>query len=153
MNDAANDIPAIGLNGRLTENGHEGLHQVYFADTDFSGVVYHARYLEFLERGRSDYLRILGIHHDALIAGSQGEALVWVVRKMAIEFKGSAKIDDVLSVKTRVHSVSGARIQMHQDIWCHERLLITAEVEAALISPEGKPRRFPKAWLPLFQRS
>lgn len=140
-----------GLNGTLVDGGHEGQHQVYFADTDFSGVVYHARYLEFLERGRSDFLRLLGIHHDELIAGTMGEALVWVVRRMEIDFKQPAKIDDVLIVKTRVASVSGARIYMAQEIWREDTLLIAAQVEAALISPEGKPKRFPKAWLPLFK--
>ena len=139
------------LNGKLTGTGHEGQHQVYFADTDFSGVVYHARYLEFLERGRSDYLRLIGIHHDELAAGAMGEALVWVVRRMEVDFKQPAKIDDVLLVKTSVAKVSGARIYMAQEIWRNETLLIGAQVEAALISTEGKPRRFPKEWLPLFK--
>ena len=139
------------LNGKLTITGHEGQHQVYFADTDFSGVVYHARYLEFLERGRSDYLRLIGIHHDELAADAKGEALVWVVRRMEIDFKQPAKIDDVLLVKTSVAKVSGARIYMAQEIWRDETLLIGAQVEAALISTEGKPRRFPKEWLPLFK--
>jgi len=80
-----------------------------------------------------------------------GEALVWVVRRMEIDFKQPAKIDDVLVVKTSVAKVSGARIYMAQEIWRSDDLLIAAKVEAALISLEGKPRRFPKEWLPLFK--
>lgn len=138
------------MNGKLVEDGHIGLHQVYFADTDYSGVVYHARYLEFLERGRSDYLRLLGIHHHELAAGKHGEILVWVVRRMEIDFKQSARIDDVLEVRTKVERVAGARIYMGQEIWRDDAHLIDARVEAALITGAGKPRRFPKPWVALF---
>lgn len=138
------------INGQLVAEGHVGQHQVYFADTDYSGVVYHARYLEFLERGRSDYLRLLGIHHHELAAGKHGDVLVWVVRRMEIDFKQSARIDDVLDVRTKVERVAGARIYMGQEIWRGETQLIGAQVEAALITGAGKPKRFPKDWVALF---
>lgn len=141
---------ADALAGRLTASGHELQARVYYADTDFSGAVYHARYLEFLERGRSDYLRLIGVHHTDLEAGSTGETLYWVVRRMEIDFRAAARIDDVLTVLTRVAEVGKARIRMAQEIRRGDTLLITAAVEAALINAEGKPRRFPKEWAALF---
>ena len=141
---------ADALAGRLTASGHELQARVYYADTDFSGAVYHARYLEFLERGRSDYLRLIGVHHTDLEAGSTGETLYWVVRRMEIDFRAAARIDDVLTVFTRVAEVGKARIRMAQEIRRGDALLITASVEAALINAEGKPRRFPGEWAALF---
>ncbi|WP_193175007.1 tol-pal system-associated acyl-CoA thioesterase [Oricola nitratireducens] len=141
---------ADALAGRLTASGHELQARVYYADTDFSGAVYHARYLEFLERGRSDYLRLIGVHHTDLEAGSTGETLYWVVRRMEIDFRAAARIDDVLTVLTRVAEVGKARIRMAQEIRRGDALLITAAVEAALINAEGKPRRFPTEWAALF---
>lgn len=139
-----------GLSGELTTFGHRLMARVYYADTDFSGVVYHARYLEFLERGRSDFLRLAGVHHTELAEGKHGEKLVWVVRRMEIDFKASAKIDDILTIDTRTESVSGARIFMAQQIRRGDEVLIAARVEAAIISESGRPRRFPKEWIDVF---
>ena len=124
-----NDIPA-GLSGELTPFGHRLHARVYYADTDFSGVVYHARYLEFFERGRSDFLRLAGVHHTELADGKHGEKLVWVVK--------------------RTESVSGARIFMAQQLKRGDELLVEARVEAAIISENGRPRRFPKEWVTAF---
>jgi acyl-CoA thioester hydrolase len=138
------------ISGEIVDGGHRLMARVYFADTDYSGVVYHARYLEFLERGRSDFLRLTGVHHTELEAGAYGEKLVWVVRRMEIDFRSPAKIDDLLTVDTRVAEVSGARIRMVQRIRRGETVLIDAQVEAALLNGEGKPRRFPKDWIGRF---
>ena len=143
------DLPA-GLAGELTDSGHRLKALVYYADTDFSGVVYHARYLEFLERGRSDFLRLAGVHHTELADGVHGDKLVWVVRRMEIEFRAPARIDDVLTIDTRTQSVSGARIFMAQEIRRGDDLLIEAKIEAAIISETGRPRRFPKEWAAAF---
>lgn len=139
-----------GLSGELTTFGHRLMARVYYADTDFSGVVYHARYLEFLERGRSDFLRLAGVHHTELAEGKHGEKLVWVVRRMEIDFKAPAKIDDILTIDTRTESLSGARIFMAQQIRRGDEVLIEARVEAAIISESGRPRRFPKEWIDVF---
>ncbi|SDO77391.1 tol-pal system-associated acyl-CoA thioesterase [Phyllobacterium sp. OV277] len=145
-------VPSIGgLAGELTPFGHRLLARVYYADTDFSGIVYHGRYLEFLERGRTDYLRLLGVHHSELADGKHGESIVWVVRRMEIDFKGAARIDDVLTVETRTAEISGARVKMAQAIKRGDDLLISATVEAALINNAGRPRRFPAEWIKLFQ--
>jgi len=139
------------LSGRLTDTGHELQARVYYADTDFSGAVYHARYLEFLERGRSDFLRLLGVHHTELQAGHMGETIFWVVRRMEIDFRAAARIDDVLTIATRTAEIGKARIRMAQEIRRGDTLLIAAAVEAALINAEGKPRRFPAQWAELFR--
>ena len=144
------DELSAGLSGELTDFGHRLKARVYYADTDFSGVVYHARYLEFLERGRSDFLRLAGVHHTELADGKHGEKLVWVVRRMEIDFRAPARIDDVLTIDTRTESVSGARIFMAQQIRRGENVLIEARVEAAIISESGRPRRFPKEWVEAF---
>lgn len=139
-----------GLSGELTDFGHRLTARVYFADTDFSGVVYHARYLEFFERGRSDYLRLAGVHHNELIDGKHGEKLVWVVKRMEIDFRAAARIDDVLTIDTRTADISGARIVMRQQIRRDDTLLVEARVEAAIIGESGRPRRFPKEWAEVF---
>ncbi|PWK63565.1 tol-pal system-associated acyl-CoA thioesterase [Aminobacter sp. AP02] len=144
------DVLAAGLAGGLTPFGHRLMARVYYADTDFSGVVYHARYLEFFERGRSDFLRLAGVHHTELADGKHGEKIVWVVRRMEIDFRGSAKIDDVLTIETRTVEISGARITMAQQLKRGEDVLVEARVEAAIIGENGRPRRFPKDWIDAF---
>lgn len=142
--------PVAPVAGELTETGHRLVARVYFADTDFTGVVYHARYLEFFERGRSDFLRLAGVHHNELAEGKHGEILAWVVKRMEIDFRQSARIDDILTVETVTADVSGARIFMEQKIMRGEDVLVTARVEAAIIAGNGRPRRFPKEWIPAF---
>ena len=139
-----------GLSGELTPSGHRLMARVYYADTDFSGVVYHARYLEFFERGRSDFLRLAGVHHTELAGGKHGERIVWVVRRMEIDFRGSARIDDILTVETRAEEISGARIFMAQQLKRGEEVLVEAKVEAAIIGENGRPRRFPREWIAAF---
>lgn len=144
---------AAGLSGALTDGGHRLLARVYYADTDFSGVVYHARYLEFLERGRSDYLRLTGVHHLELLAGSRGEPIVWVVRRMEIDFASPARMDDILTIDTRTDRIAGARIFMAQRISRRGELLVNAMVEAAIVGANGRPRRFPREWAEAFMPS
>jgi len=142
--------PSVPLAGELTDFGHRLVARVYFADTDFTGVVYHARYLEFLERGRSDFLRLTGVHHTELEAGKHGERLAWVVRRMEIDFRAPARVDDILTVETRTEKVSGARIFMAQKLLRDGELLVEARVEAAIIDEGGRPRRFPREWAAAF---
>jgi acyl-CoA thioester hydrolase len=139
-----------GISGAITPAGHRLKTRVYYADTDFSGVVYHARYLEFLERGRSDFLRLSGVHHTELMDGKHGERIVWVVRRMEIDFHSPARIDDILTVETRAEKISGARIFMAQRLMRDDELLVAAKVEAAIIGELGRPKRFPKEWIAAF---
>lgn len=148
--DGESAVLLAGISGTLTKTGHRLMARVYYADTDFSGVVYHARYLEFLERGRSDYLRLAGVHHTELIEGKHGERIVWVVRRMEIDFRSPARIDDILTVETHTADISGARILMAQQLKRGEEVLVEAKVEAAIIGENGRPRRFPKEWIAAF---
>ena len=138
------------IDGTVTDGLHHQQIRVYYEDTDFSGVVYHARYLEFLERGRSDYLRLAGVHHTELIEGKHGERIVWVVRRMEIDFVAPARIDDIVTVDTRTERISGARIFMAQELTRGGEVLVRARVEAAIVGEGGRPRRFPKEWIAAF---
>ncbi len=115
--------------------------RIYYEDTDFSGVVYHAAYLKFFERGRTEALRETGVHHSELLG--REEPLAFTVRKMTTEWLVPAKIDDMLEVRTRFVEAKGARMTLSQEIWREETLLARAEVEAACMSLEGRPRRLP----------
>jgi acyl-CoA thioester hydrolase len=136
------------LSGRLTDAGHELIQRVYFEDTDFSGRVYHARYLHFMERGRSDFLRLLGIHHREL--AKQG--LAFAVRRMEIDFLKAASIDDVLTVRTALLSLGGARIVLSQEVGRGEELLVSAKVTVALAGSRGQAKRLPTSILEAFRR-
>lgn len=113
--------------------------RIYYEDTDFSGNVYHAAYLKFFERGRTEFLRELGVHHAELAA----QGVAFAVRSMAIEFDGAAHIDDLLSVSTSVARVSGARLVLEQTIARGESVLTRATVVVAAIKTTGGPARLP----------
>jgi acyl-CoA thioester hydrolase len=138
------------LAGRLIEDEAGRRHvlpvRVYFEDTDFSGLVYHASYLRWCERGRSDFLRLLGNDHQALFAGGQGrEPAAFVVRRMALEYLRPARIDEVLEITTRAKKTTAATLTLDQRISRDGRDLFTAEVMVVLISASGKPLRLTAA--------
>ena len=135
--------PLDALSGQLTPEGHILPVRIYFEDTDFSGVVYHARYLHFFERGRSDFLRLKGVHHNELQEGLYGEPLFFVVKGMVLDFIKPAKIDDVVHVTTQVESIKGVRVLMKQVIEKENQLIATADVSVVLINENGRPRRIP----------
>jgi acyl-CoA thioester hydrolase len=116
--------------------------RVYFEDTDFSGLVYHASYVRWCERGRSDFLRTLGNDHQALLQGSGvREPAAFVVRRMQLEFLKPARIDEILEVTTRVSSASTASMSLEQQISRGGVTVFTAEVLVVLLSATGKPLR------------
>jgi acyl-CoA thioester hydrolase len=133
------------LSGELTEAGHRLVQRVYYEDTDFSGVVYHARYLHFLERGRTDYLRLLGVEQGSLVLEEDREGLVFVVHRMEIDFKAPARMDDILTILTSTEKAGGAKMILNQEIRRGEQLLIAARVIIAVINAQGRPRRLPEA--------
>ncbi len=116
--------------------------RVYYEDTDFSGVVYHANYLKFFERGRTEALRATGIGHADLLDGEQ--PLAFTARRMSIEFIKPARIDDLLEVVTTVREAKGARMIFDQEICCGDEVIVTAAVLVACITMQGKPTRLPK---------
>ena len=131
--------------------GHfrNGVHylkvRVYYEDTDFSGVVYHASYLRFMERGRTNYLRLLGADQRALFAGDDDMAgVAFVVRHMEIDFRKSAQMDDVLDVVTFPAEVRGASLTLAQEVRRGGDVLIEAKVKVACVS-NGRARRIPLA--------
>jgi acyl-CoA thioester hydrolase len=134
------------LDGEIRNGSHVMPVRVYYEDTDFSGIVYHANYLRFMERGRTNYLRLLGADHRALFDEAQREApgFAFVVRAMRIEFLKPARMDDVLDVVTAPEEVKGASIALHQRIQRGEELLIEAHVRVAFVSA-GRARPIPKA--------
>ena len=141
------------LSGVLTPSGHTLLSRVYYEDTDFSGFVYHGRYLEFYERGRTDFLRLQDVNHIELAEGALGEEMVWVVRRMEIDYKSPAKMEDLILVETRVSEIRGARVIMAQKITCGDRLLSEAKVEAVMITKQGHPRSIPDEWREAFTKA
>ena len=133
------------LAGELTAAGHLLVQRVYYEDTDFSGVVYHARYLHFLERGRTDYLRLLGVEQGSFILEEDREGLVFVVHRMEIDFKAPARMDDILTILTSTEKAGGAKMILNQEIRRGEQVLIAARVIIAVINAAGRPRRLPEA--------
>lgn len=131
------------LAGRVDNDVHALGVRVYYEDTDFSGAVYHANYLKFCERGRSDCLRLLGIHHHELLGKGADERLMFVVRRLDCEFFKPARIDDVLEVETRFAECAGARLELEQRITRKGEILFGASVTVALIDGRGKPKRLP----------
>ena len=127
-------------------NGRHIMHvRVYFEDTDFTGIVYHANYLRFMERGRTNHLRLLGANHRALFEEAERETpgFAFVVRSMQIEFLKPARMDDVLEVETEPEQVKGASITLHQRIRRGEELLIEAHVRVAFVCG-GRAKPIPK---------
>jgi acyl-CoA thioester hydrolase len=134
----------ISICGELKETGHELVQRVYYEDTDFSGAVYHARYLHFMERARTDYLRCLGVEQSSLF-DSDAEGLAFVVHRMEIDFKAPARMDDILTVRTVTEKAGGAKMVLQQTVERGETILIAAKVVIAVVNRLGRPRRLPEA--------
>ena len=120
---------------------HQLAVRVYYEDTDFTGVVYHASYVRFFERGHTDGLRLMGVGHAELLA--MADPCAFAVTRLAIDFVSAARIDDALVVHTWFEQARGPRLYIRQQITRHGALIATAEVEAACIRPDGRPRRPP----------
>ena len=131
--------------GRLVDGGHVLPVRIYFEDTDFSGVVYHGSFIRFMERGRSDFVRLLGIGHTGLDKGEHGERLAFAVRRIHVDFLKPGRIDDLLEVHTTAEEMAGARLVLRQSVRRDDTVLVDARVTIVLITPEGRARRIPDA--------
>jgi acyl-CoA thioester hydrolase len=133
------------LDGSIRNGRHHQPVRVYYEDTDFSGVVYHASYLRFMERGRTNYLRLIGADHRALFEEVAKEApgFAFVVRHMDVHFGKPARMDDVLDVVTAPEEVKGASVTLHQQVMRGDELLVEAHVQVAFVSA-GRARPIPK---------
>ena len=127
------------LEGTIAKGVHQLPLRVYYEDTDFSGNVYHANYLKFCERGRSDFLRVLGINQNAMMESD--DAMAFVVRRMICEFLRPARFDDLLVVETKPLKIVGARFELAQRILRLDDVVFSAEVMVAIIDGRGKPKR------------
>ncbi len=140
--------------GRLVMDGARRRHvlgvRVYFEDTDFSGLVYHASYVRWCERGRSDFLRLLGNDHRALIDADEPAA--FVVRRLNLEYLKPARIDEVIEVVTRVKELGAATLVLDQRVLRDGAELCLAEVTVVLVSSKGRVLRLSKALREAFEK-
>jgi acyl-CoA thioester hydrolase len=123
--------------------------RVYFEDTDLTGIVYHANYLRFMERARSDMIALTGADQREAQEGGEG---VYVVADLSIRYRAPAKLDDALVVATRLKTLRAASLVIHQQVMRGGEILTDAMVTAAFITLDGRPRRQPRAWVERFQQ-
>jgi acyl-CoA thioester hydrolase len=137
---------ASALDGTMRDGRHVMPVRVYYEDTDFSGIVYHANYLRFMERGRTNHLRLIGASHRALFEEAERESpgFAFVVRSMRIEFLKPARMDDLLEVVTFPQEVKGASITLKQQVLRGSELLVDAEVRVAFVAG-ARAQPIPKA--------
>ena len=135
----------MNLDGEIRDGRHTMPVRVYYEDTDFTGIVYHANYLRYMERGRTNYLRLIGADHRALFEQTEAEApgFAFVVRSMTIDYRKPARMDDVLTISTVPEEVKGASITLKQQCRRGEEVLVEAHVRVAFIS-QGRARPIPK---------
>ena len=133
------------LDGEIRDGRHTQQVRVYYEDTDFSGIVYHASYLRFMERGRTNYLRLLGADHRAMFEQAEKEApgFAFVVRHMSIDFRKPAHMDDVLDIVTTPKEVKGASVTLNQKVVRGPDLIVEADVQVAFVSG-GRAKPIPK---------
>ncbi|WP_374387636.1 YbgC/FadM family acyl-CoA thioesterase [Sandaracinobacter sp.] len=143
---AAHPAPVSGV---IEDGVHRFPVRVYFEDTDLSGIVYHANYLRFMERARSDLLRVIGIDQRGAFEGGEG---VYAVADLQLKYLRPAKLDDDLLIETRCLALGGASVSMGQRILRGGELLVDAQVRAGFLTPAGRPRRQPAAWMDAFAR-
>jgi acyl-CoA thioester hydrolase len=139
-------VTKANLDGEIRDGHHHMDVRVYYEDTDFSGVTYHANYLRFMERGRTNYLRLIGADHRALFEDANNEApgFAFVVRSLAIDFFKPSVMDDVLEIITTPTEIRGASITLLQQCRRGDDLIVEARVRVAFVSG-GKAQRIPKA--------
>ena len=143
-----NDTQDQPFTGRFVGSEHRFAVRVYFEDTDLTGVVYHANYLRFMERARSDMLRAAGIDQRAAQEAGEGH---YAVADLAIRYRRPARLDDALLVVSRVKEIRAASCVIHQRVMRGEEVVADADVTAAFLSPDGRPRRQPPGWTAIFE--
>jgi acyl-CoA thioester hydrolase len=117
--------------------------RVYYEDTDLSGVVYHANYLRYMERARTEFFRLAGVTKMADL--DSAEPTAWAIREVRASYHRPARVDDALCVRTELVAISGARIEALQKIYAGEILLVEGRIEACIVTLTGRPRRLPQS--------
>ena len=133
--------------GRFEGLEHHFVLRVYFEDTDLSGVVYHANYLRFMERARSDMLALAGIDQRAAHEAGEG---AYALREANIRYRAPARLDDELVVVSRLVQLRPAAVDIHQRVMRDVTIVAEAEIEAVFVAPSGRPRRQPAVWMERF---
>lgn len=133
--------------GRLDGTAHYFPVRVYYEDTDLSGIVYHANYLRWFERARSDLLRLLGIDQRAAQEAGEG---TYAVAELTIRYAAPARLDDAVIVESRAIELRAASCRLSQRAWRGEDLLADQHVRVGFIGADGRPRRQPDAWRAAF---
>ncbi len=146
---AKQTTPPPFIPGAFVGAAHHYRARVYFEDTDLSGIVYHANYLRYMERARSDMLRLAGIDQRTAMEAGEG---AWAVTDLAIKYCRPAMLDDDLLVISTVEAVRGASVIIAQSIHRSDEALTEGRVTAAFLSPNGRPRRQPHGWADRFTR-
>lgn len=123
--------------------------RVYFEDTDVAGIVYYANYLRFIERARSDMLRLIGVDQRGALEGGEG---VYAVAELTVKYRAPARLGDDLIVATEIEAVRGVSVLIHQRVMRGDELLADARVTAAFLTSDGRPRRQPREWVRAFER-
>ena len=139
----------VPANGVLRGGTHYFPLRVYFEDTDVAGIVYYANYLRFIERARSDMLRVIGVDQRGALESGEG---VYAVADLAVRYKAPARLGDDLLVVTEIDEIRAASVLIHQQVMRGKEVLVDAMVTAAFLTPEGRPRRQPRAWVEQYQR-
>ena len=122
--------------------------RVYYEDTDVSGLVYHANYLRWFERARSDLLCLLGIEQRAAIETGEGH---YAVADLSIRYLAPARLDDAVTIATTAQELGAASVRLRQRALKGDDLLAEAAVRVGFIAPDGRPRRQPAAWRAAFE--
>lgn len=135
--------------GRFEAGAHLFAIRVYFEDTDAGGVVYHTSYLRFMERARSDMMRLAGIDQRGAIERGEG---AYVVAEIGMRYKAPARLDDDLLVISRIARMRAALCLVHQRVMRGAEMLVEADISVALIGRDGRPKRQPRHWIEMFER-
>lgn len=141
--------PLKPASGRFQNGVHHFPVRIYFEDTDLSGLIYHANYLRYMERARSDMLRLAGIGQLGALEAGDG---FYAVAELIIRYRRPARLDDDLLVASKVLEMRAATCTIHQTVMCDGQILTEGEVTVAFLSPGGRPKRQPKAWIDIFTR-
>ncbi|MEZ5743991.1 MAG: YbgC/FadM family acyl-CoA thioesterase [Sphingomonadaceae bacterium] len=133
--------------GSFADGVHRCAFRVYFEDTDAGGIVYHANYLRWYERARTEMLRLLGVALGQALDDATG---TYVVAHLDMKFAGPARLDDVVTVESRVADVQKASVRLHQVAKVQDRVINEAQIRLGFVGPDGRPRRQPEDWLAAF---
>ena len=136
-------MTGASLDGEIHNGRHTMPVRVYYEDTDFTGIVYHANYLRYMERGRTEFFRLAGVTKMAML--DDAEPTAWTLRSASLEFFKPARLEDQIEIRTSCPLLTGARMKADQKIYSGVTLLAHGKVEACIMTMSGKARRIPQA--------